>query len=153
MSSGLAKRIVLKKAMKDLTRRKLNQNLNYRKISCSSVSNQRNTKVNKLKRLCRLVPGKVLALALEFEAALQDLALVGEVWEEVGALLQRQLGRVHLRLLDAVPGIAGQPLAPEVDGHRVHPRVCRTLALDHLQIYFSWIHENNCVGWGTKVHI
>ena len=139
MSSGLAKRIVLKKAMKDLTRRKLNQNLNYRKISCSSVSNQRNTKVNKLKRLCRLV--------------LQDLALVGEVGEEVGALLQRQLGRVHLRLLDAVPGIAGQPLAPEVDGHRVHPRVCRTLALDHLQIYFSWIHENNCVGWGTKVHI
>ncbi len=79
-----------------------------------------------------LLPGKISGLALELEAALQNPALVGEVGEEMRALLKRQLCRVHFRRLDAGPGVLGEALPTEVHRHRVHPGVRRALALDHL---------------------
>jgi hypothetical protein len=81
-----------------------------------------------------LLPGKISGLALEFEAALQNSALVGEVGKEVRALLKRQLCRVHFRRLDAGPGVLGEALPAEIHRHRVHSGVRRALALNHLQI-------------------
>mgnify|MGYP006975898459 CR=1 FL=1 len=39
--------------------------------------------------------------------------------------LQRQLGRVHLRLLDGVTLVLGESLAAEIHSYCVHPEQCR----------------------------
>ena len=46
---------------------------------------------------------------------------------QVSASLQGQLGGRHFRQLYAVALCLGQPLAPEVDGHRVDAGVGRAL--------------------------
>ena len=61
--------------------------------------------------------------ALPLEGPLHDPLLVGEVGEEVRAGLQRQLGRVHLRLLDGVTLVLGESLTAEIHGHCVDPEV------------------------------
>ena len=62
----------------------------------------------------------------------------------MSACLQRNLGGIHLRLLDGVTLRLGQPLPPEVDGHGVDPGVGGALALDDLvqgNVRLSSVHR------------